>query len=218
MAPPVVTPPRCPLRIVLCDDHRLFIEPFAAALGRRGNHVVVITKPGVLFRAVERHRPDLCVVDLKFPTASGLDLLAELRRRYPACKVVILSGSASAHDAAAAAALGAAGFLHKDQRISLIFDALDRIAAGATVTPPPRRPDSGERDHVGWLIEQLTKREREVLHRLISAEDTLDIARAMGVAPSTARTHLQNVLFKLGVHNRLQAVALVVSAGIADDL
>jgi len=78
--------------------------------------------------------------------------------------------------------------------------------------------DGGERDQVRWLIEQLTKREREVLHRLISAEDTLDIARAMGVAPSTARTHLQNVLFKLGVHNRLQAVALVVGAGIVDEL
>ena len=207
------------MRIVLCDDHRLFIEPFAAALGRRGNDVVVVTKPGALFRAVERHRPDLCVVDLKFPRASGLDLVAELRRRHPACRVVVLSGSASTRDAAAAAALGVAGFLHKDQRMSLIFDALDRIAAGETVTPPlPRRPDSGERDHVDWLVEQLTNREREVLQRLIGAEDTLDIARAMGVAPSTARTHLQNVLFKLGVHNRLQAVALVVSAGIADDL
>jgi DNA-binding CsgD family transcriptional regulator len=57
-----------------------------------------------------------------------------------------------------------------------------------------------------------------VLLRLISAEDTVDMARSMGVAPSTARTHLQNVLFKLGVHNRLQAVALVMRAGVADEL
>lgn len=206
------------MRVVLCDDHRLFIEPFAAALGRRGHDVVVVTQPGAVFRAVDRHRPDLCVVDLKFPQANGLDLVAELRRRHPACRVVVLSGSAGARDASAAAALGAVGFLQKDQPISAIFDALDRIAAGGTVSHLPRPRDGGERDQVRWLIEQLTKREREVLQRLISAEDTLDIARAMGVAPSTARTHLQNVLFKLGVHNRLQAVALVVGAGIVDEL
>ena len=206
------------MRLVLCDDHRLFIEPFAAALGRRGHDVVVVTQPRALFQAVDRHRPDLCVVDLKFPDEHGLDLVAELRRRHPGCKVAILSGSLSTRDAAAAAALGAVGFLQKDQPITAIFDALDRIAAGATVATLPRARHGGEREQVRWLIEQLTKREREVLHRLISAEDTLDIARAMGVAPSTARTHLQNVLFKLGVHNRLQAVALVVGAGFADEL
>lgn len=207
------------MRIVLCDDHRLFVEPLGAALGRRGHDVVVVTRSRALCPAVDRHRPHLCVVDLKFPEGSGLHLLPELRRRHPDCKVVVLSGSATVSDAATAAALGAAGFLHKDRPISTIFDALDRIAAGATVAPHmPRRAESGEREHVHRLIEQLTKREREVLQRLISAEDTLDIARAMGVAPSTARTHLQNVLFKLGVHNRLQAVALVAGAGIADEL
>ena len=207
------------MRILLCDDHRLFIEPLGAALGRRGHDVFVVTKPDALFRAVDRHRPDVCVVDLKFPGVSGLQLVPELRRRHPDCKVVILSGSAGARDAAAAAAAGAAGFLHKDRPMSTIFDALDRIAAGGTVAPQlPHRAVSGESDHVRWLVGQLTKREREVLHRLISAEDTLDIARAMGVAPSTTRTHLQNVLFKLGAHNRLQAVALVAGAGVADEL
>jgi DNA-binding CsgD family transcriptional regulator len=57
-----------------------------------------------------------------------------------------------------------------------------------------------------------------VLRRLVEAEDTVVIARALGVAPSTARTHLQNVLQKLGVHTRLQAVALVVSAGLDVEL
>jgi DNA-binding NarL/FixJ family response regulator len=57
-----------------------------------------------------------------------------------------------------------------------------------------------------------------VLRRLVEAEDTVVIARALGVAPSTARTHLQNVLLKLGVHPRLQAVALVVAAGVHAEL
>jgi DNA-binding NarL/FixJ family response regulator len=207
------------MRFVLCDDHRLFVEPFAAALGMRGHDVVVVTAPGAALRAVDRHRPDMFVVDLKFPDGSGLDLIPQVRQRQPACRVVVLSGSTNPRDAAAAGAAGAAGFLQKDQPISVIFAALDRIAAGATVTPMPARDrEVGERASVRRRIDHLTNREREVLQRLIGAEDTLHIARAMGVAPSTARTHLQNVLFKLGVHNRLQAVALVVGAGIEDEL
>jgi DNA-binding NarL/FixJ family response regulator len=207
------------MRYVLCDDHRLFVEPFAAALGMRGHDVVVVTRPDALLEAVERHRPDMCVVDLVFPHGSGLDLVARLRESDLDCRVVVLSGVTSFRAAAAAAAAGAAGFLSKDQPMSVIFAALDRISTGATVAHPMPRPrEDGERARVRRLMGHLTRREREVLQRLIGAEDTLDIARSMGVAPSTARTHLQNVLFKLGVHNRLQAVALVVGAGVADEV
>jgi DNA-binding NarL/FixJ family response regulator len=209
------------VRIVLCDDHRLFIEPFAAALGRRGHDVVVVTRPAAAVRAVSRHRPDLCVLDLKFPEDDALEALVEIRRRVPACRVVFLSGSAGVRDAARAAAAGAAGFLRKDQPIKAIFLALDRIAVGGTVAlqPEPARPrPTDEQARVREAVAHLTDRERQVLVRLVSAEDTVAIARALGVAPSTARTHLQNVLLKLGVHNRLQAVALVVGAGIAREL
>jgi DNA-binding NarL/FixJ family response regulator len=209
------------VRFVVCDDHRLFIEPFAAALGMRGHEVLVVPRPEAVVRTTARYRPDLCVVDLKFPGASGLDLLADLRRADVDCRVVVLSGSTSVRDAAAAAAAGAAGFLRKDQPMATLFSALERIAAGAVVAPAPlpRRPqDSDEHAHARRLVASLTQRERDVLHRLLRAEDTLGIAKALGVAPSTARTHLQNVLFKLGVHNRLQAVALVVAAGVENEL
>lgn len=207
------------MRFVLCDDHRLFVEPFAAALGARGHDVVVVTSPGAVLRTVDRYRPEMCVVDLKFPDGSGLDVIAQLHQRHPGCRVVVLSGSPNPRDAAAAAAAGAAGFLRKDQPISAIFSGLDRIAAGGTVTPAPFRDrEHGERANVRKLLDHLTNREREVLQRLLGAENTLHIARSMGVAPSTARTHLQNVLFKLGVHNRLQAVALVTGAGMENEL
>jgi two-component system, NarL family, nitrate/nitrite response regulator NarL len=209
------------VRYVLCDNHRLFVEPFAAALGRRGHDVIVVTRPEAAVRAVLVHRPDVCVLDLKFPEGDSFDALAEMRQRVPACRVVILSGTADIRDAARAAAAGAAGFLRKDQPISALFTALDRIAAGGTVAPTPqplRSRPSDEHARVRQAVAHLTEREREVLSRLVSAEDTVGIARALGVAPSTARTHLQNVLLKLGVHNRLQAVALVVGAGVAREL
>ena len=210
------------MRIVLCDDHRLFVEPLGAALGGRGHDVVVTHSPVRALRAVAQHRPDLVIMDLAFPDGNGIDAIRQLRERYPACTVVVLSGSPDAQSkVAVATAAGAVAFLRKDQPVAAIFDALDRIAAGRPVAKPPvprPRPHSDEYRRVRRLVELLTDREREVLLRLVEAEDTTEIARSMGVATSTTRTHLQNVLLKLGVHTRLQAVALVVTTGIDREL
>lgn len=204
------------MKVVLGDDHRLFAEPLAAALARRGHEVIIATSVVDALRAVEEHAPDLCVMDLRFPDGDGLDAVAALDRRFPSCPVVVLSGSADSRDPVAASAAGAVGFLHKAQPVAAILDALDRIAAGHGLDPLPAPRSSGHADERGGareLVAALTQRERQVLDRLVEGEDTVEMARSLGVAPSTARTHVQNVLDKLGVHSRLQAVALVISAG-----
>jgi DNA-binding NarL/FixJ family response regulator len=205
------------VRFVLCDDHRLFVEPFASALALRGHEVTVTTNPAEAIRAVGEREPDVCVMDLRFPGGESFDAIAELRRTHPSCPVAVLTGSEGADDPAAAAAAGAAGFLRKGQPVSTLFEALERIATGRdlVIVPEPRSAaTSKDTARSRQLIGHLTAREREVLQHLVDAQDTLAIARAMGVAPSTARTHLQNVLLKLGVHTRLQAVAVAVEAGI----
>jgi DNA-binding NarL/FixJ family response regulator len=209
------------MRIVLCDDHRLFVEPVAAALARRGHEVVVTHTPNRAVRAVVELAPALVIMDLTFPGADGTDAIRQLRERRPTCTVVVLSGTVDARAVAAATAAGATAFLRKDQPIAVIFDALERIAAGRPVAPtrlPRPRPPSDEYGRVQRLVAELTDRERDVLRRLVEGEDTVRIARSMGVAASTARTHLQNVLLKLGVHSRLQAVALVVTTGLHREL
>jgi DNA-binding NarL/FixJ family response regulator len=208
------------VRLVLCDDQRLFAEPVAVALRRRGHEVIVTTSPAEAVGAVDQHRPDLFVMDLRFPDGDGLAAVAALRRRRPSCPVVVISGSDDCRYTDAAVEAGAAGVLHKSQPISEIFDALDRLAAGEELTPAavPRQVTSDEHARVRELVDGLTLRERQVLGRLVEADDTIGIARSLGVAPSTARTHLQNVLLKLGVHNRLQAVALVVGSGMDQEL
>ncbi|MGY1681890.1 response regulator [Geodermatophilus sp. SYSU D01176] len=209
------------MRVLLCDDHRLFVEPIATALTRRGHEVLVRTSPDDALRAVGEFRPDVCLIDLQFPDGDGVETVARLRQEHPSCLVVVLSGSADPRDQEAVAAAGAAGFLRKAQPISAIFEALDGIAAGRRLPPPipvGSPAGSAERARVHRLVDLLTTREREVLRRLVEAQDTVTIARALGMAPSTTRTHMQNVLHKLGVHTRLQAVALVVGAGVDDEL
>jgi two-component system, NarL family, nitrate/nitrite response regulator NarL len=205
------------VRLLLCDDHRLFVEPLSAVLVAHGYETCVVTTLAGALQAVGDFEPDLCVMDLSLPDGNGLDGVVELHRRRPACPVVVLSGSVDRRDEAAAVAAGAVGFLSKAQPMSAILDALQRTRAGGRPAPPSRpvqvaEPDANRR--VRELVASLTQREREVLHRLLEAADTVEIARTLGIAPSTARSHLQNVMLKLGVHNRMQAVSLVVQAGM----
>jgi two-component system, NarL family, nitrate/nitrite response regulator NarL len=205
------------MRLVLCDDHRLFIEPLAAALARHGHEVVVAHSPVRALAAVGEHQPEVVLLDLRFPDGDGIDTLVTLRERQPDCPVVILSASMDTRDLAAASAAGAAAFLRKDQPVVAILDALARVVAGRAVpTPPLPRPRvrSEQQDRLRRVIGRLTARERQVLWLLVGGEDTTEIARSLGVEQSTARTHVQNVLLKLGVHTRLQAVALVAGSGI----
>jgi len=115
------------MRLLLCDDHRLFVEPLAAALARSGHDVVVATSPLRALERVAEHQPDLVVLDLRYPDGDGIETLVELRTRRPACPVVILSGSVDPGDLSAAAAAGAAAFLRKDQPVAAIIDALARV-------------------------------------------------------------------------------------------
>jgi two-component system, NarL family, nitrate/nitrite response regulator NarL len=209
------------MRVVVCDDHRLFVEPFAAALSKRGHDVVLTTSLKEGIRAVATRSPDICVIDLRFPEGSGIAAVTYLRSHHPSCAVAVLSASSDVRDLRAATAAGAAGYLRKDQPISAIFDAIEKLAAGRKLTalPAPRPPTgSDENAQVRRLLRYLTIRERQVLRCLVEAEGTDEIARTLGVAPSTARTHVQNVLLKLGAHTRLQAVTLVVGAGLEREL
>jgi DNA-binding NarL/FixJ family response regulator len=211
------------MRLVLCDDHRLFAEPLAVALENRGHQVFVCSTPAEALSTVARRGPDVCVLDLRFADGDGdgIDAVAELRQKHPGCAVVVLSGSADEDDFAAALAAGAAAFLGKDQPVSAIFEALDLVLAGEAVSVSPGQPAGSrlaDRARVRSVTRQLTARERDVLRGLVQGHGTQTIARELQVAPSTVRTHLQSVLFKLGVHTRLQAVALVARAGVDDEL
>ena len=211
------------MRILLCDDHRLLVEAFAAALQAHGHEVVAVaTNPEDGYRAAVEHDPDLCVLDVMFPEGSGLEAAGRITAGKR-CKVLMLSARSDPDLVNAALQAGASGFVLKDESIEGILRALDRLAAGEIAVDrdllraairTPARPDRGELLPLRFL----TSREREALRRIAEGQSTKEIAQSMHVAQSTARTHVQNVLTKLGVRSRLQAAALVARGGLADEL
>jgi two-component system nitrate/nitrite response regulator NarL len=213
------------VNLLICDDHRLLAECLAELFATRGHRVVATAyDPDDAVRIVAGNvHVDVCVMDLTFSGPAFSDstisdsrafgAIREIRASSPTTEVIVLSGSAQPFAEPLALEAGAAAFVLKDDDVSRVIDVVERVdrddSARACVSrrevdgaPPVPEPSGGTR---------LTPREREVLQRLVTGERTQTIAAGMGVSYSTARTHVQNLLHKLGVHSRLEAVAFALS-------
>jgi two-component system nitrate/nitrite response regulator NarL len=208
------------VRMVLCDSNRLLCEALASMLQAHGHPVLAIaTTADESIAAVAAHRPDACLLDLRFTDGSGLDAARAVRRCAPETKIVIFSRATDPAEVAEAKKIGVAGFLRKDQKLEAITGALGVINAGKTafdpgsVRQPSRRtvPSPAEE-----LLGRLTPRERQVLQRIVAGQSTGQMAREMNVAMSTVRSHIGRVLCKLDAHSQVQAAA-IASRGSADD-
>jgi two-component system, NarL family, nitrate/nitrite response regulator NarL len=208
------------MRLVICDDNRILCEALGAVLEARGHKVLATATTTMLGIAeVAAHRPDACVLDLRFPDPpDGLDAALVIRQRYPETAVLLLSALADPAVSAQAKRMGVAGFLRKNQPIDCIAEALEVIGSGGVVFDPiqPRHARSpGTRPYSPAY--DLTSREEEVLRRIVAGQSTRQMSREMKVATSTLRTYVKNVLTKLGVHTRLEAAALAARENLLGD-
>jgi DNA-binding NarL/FixJ family response regulator len=204
------------MRIVLGDGHRLFMDVLAEALAQDGVTVAALaTSPPEVLAAVARHRPDICLMAARFHTRGNFGVLGLIRTRYPQVKVVILADSADPVTSAEVICSGAAGLIRKDQHLSEITRILANVQAGGEALVP-EEAQPGPRDlrlpgtsGSEWLVRLLTVREQEVLMLIMEGQSTKQIARSLAISLSTARTHIQSVLVKLGAHSRLEATSMV---------
>lgn len=211
------------VRLVVCDDQKILVESLAVALQARGHDVLAATTtPEECLRAVVKHHPDVCLLDLYLPRREdGLQTARIIRTSHSDTRVLILSGMADPLVLSKAIELGVAGIIRKDQTVDKIAAALLQVATDGSVFQTDL-----VRDVVRHLASQprkepwdyLTARELEVLHRIVAGESTKEMARSMLIAASTVRTYAQNVLTKLGAHSRLEASAIAVRARLVNEV
>lgn len=204
----------------MADDSVLLREGLVRLLTENGHDVVAAVGDGPsLVDAIEAHRPDLSVVDVRMPpshTDEGLRAAVEARRRVPGSPVLVLSQyvEVSYADDLLADEAGAIGYLLKDRvtAIAEFLDSVERVASGGTVLDREvvaqllvrRRRDDPLRD--------LTEREREVLALMAEGRSNTNIARALVVSDGTVEKHVGNIFAKLmlspddGQHRRVLAV------------
>lgn len=203
------------MKILLCDDHRLLVETLASLLRARGHEIVACAlHPDDAVGIVQEEQVDVCVMDLSFGGIDdGIEGIRRVIAAAPGTKVVVLSASGEPDSIAGSLAAGASAYLLKSEDVDRILSTITSMTSVEAENVPVTTPKIPEPTH-GQALRFMTPREREVLTRLVQGQSTVTIAREMGVAYSTARTHIQNVLTKLGVHSKLAAVTYAVRNGL----
>jgi DNA-binding NarL/FixJ family response regulator len=207
------------MRLVICDDNKILCDALGVALGQRGHWVVATANTTVAgIAAVGAYHPGACLLDLRFPDPpDGLEAARVIRHEYPRTAVLILSGFVDHAVRAQAARIGVAGFLRKDQNVDHVADALNVIASGGEIFDSVQSSRERACDRGAGCLPVLTPREGQVLSRMAAGQSTTQMAYEMNVEISTIRTHVKNVLTKLGAHSRLQAVAVATRAHLLED-
>ena len=212
-------------RVLLVEDHDSFKESLAIVINGEPDFEVVAQSGSVAeTKALGDTGADVALVDLGLPDGDGADVIWHLREANPGLKVMILSASLDRSEIARAVEAGAAGVIHKSSSVLEVIDALKRLIAGEVLLPSEEVVDylrlagqERERRHQEELaIMKLTKREREVLEALAEGMNSKEIAERLSMTIETERTHVVNLLKKLKVHSRLEAVVFAVRHGVVE--
>jgi DNA-binding NarL/FixJ family response regulator len=210
------------IRVVLVDDQTLVRRGLRALLELAGDiSVVAEAGDGVEGAAViRRERPDVVLLDVRMPKASGLDLLRDLRRAGELPPTILLTTFDDDEALLEGVKAGARGYLLKDVSLEQLTGAIRAVAAGETLI----RPAVTERvlrglEHIRRDFEALdppdplTKREVEILRLMAGGYSNREIAEALGTAEGTIKNHASSILSKLGVRDRTRAVLKALERG-----
>lgn len=198
------------VRVVLIDDHPLFVEGIAALLATRSEFQIegVAHDGEEGIRLVRKSRPDLVIMDIRMPRVGGLEATRRLKEEMPSTRVIILTVSEDEKDLFEAVQAGAQGYLLKNLSSSTVLDRLLEAAQGEAVFTPSLASKAllalggkEKKEHP----DALTEREREVLEQLVKGYSNSRIAAELGLAATTVRFHTRNILDKLHAENRTQA-------------
>jgi DNA-binding NarL/FixJ family response regulator len=207
------------MRLVICDDNRIFGEALAAALEAHGHEVPAISTTAYGgIQNVAAHTPDACLLEFFFQSSpSGLTAARTIRRHHSRTKVLVLSALTEPVLVTQALKAGVVGILRKDQGISQILSALDMVAKGGLVIDamPQRARNRAALTPFWQALGDLSLRETEVLLRMTAGQSTSKMLREMQINKSTLQTYVKRILPKLGVHSRLEAAALARKHGLA---
>ena len=201
------------IRIMIVDDHMVMRMGLAyAASAQPDIQVVAEVESGEdAIGAYRVHSPDVVLLDLRMPGLSGIDTIRALRKEFPDPRIVIFSNYARGEEIYQSLKAGAAGFVVKNMDLAQLLDAIRKVHAGERYIPPDLAIRMSER-----ILSPLSGRETEVLALIAKGQSNKEIATALGVTESTVKLHVTNILTKLEVNTRTEALVVAVQRGIID--
>jgi DNA-binding NarL/FixJ family response regulator len=212
-----------PIRTLIVDDHALF---------RRGLEIVLVTEPDIEVvgqasdgaEAVERageSLPDVVLMDVRMPRSSGIEACRAIKTVAPSARIVILTMSDEEDDLFEAIKAGASGYLLKDIPLDEVAEAVRAVHGGQSLISPSmagklltefatlaRRDDTEPPQELP--VPKLTDREMQVLKLVARGMNNRDIAKELFISDNTVKNHVRNILEKLQIHSRMEAVMVAV--------
>lgn len=220
-------------KIIIIDDHQLFREGVKRILDFEKSFMVVAEGDdgGEAVSLVEEHRPDVVIMDINMPTVNGIDATRQLVEKFPETHVIILSIHDDENYVQHALKTGATGYLLKEMDADALIEAVKVVADGGSYLHPKvthnlvkeyRRLATEEAGSANGYVPQveirrplhlLTRRECEVLQLLADGKSNRGIGEALFISEKTVKNHVSNILQKMNVNDRTQAVVVAIKNG-----
>jgi two-component system NarL family response regulator len=206
-------------RLLVVDDVPLFRAGLTSALNGAGYNVIGEAADGeAAVAAAESEQPDIVLLDILMPGMSGIDVLGKIRAVSPSSAVVLLTGSESEEDLVAAIRGGARGYIVKDMPFDELVMAIDNIAGGGAAVSPGMagklfdvtRELLVHQELISTRKPTLTGREIEVLGLVADGKTSRQIGDLLFISENTVKNHIRNILDKLGLHSRNEAVLYAI--------
>ncbi|MDB6112446.1 MAG: two component transcriptional regulator, LuxR family [Pedosphaera sp.] len=200
------------IRILVADDHSL-IRMGLISLVNTEPDITVVAEAVDGRQAVElftKHNPDLVLMDLRMPIKDGIEATLEIRKKSPTARVLMLTTFDGDEDIHKALQAGAQGYVLKGSTGENLIPAMRALAAGQRWIPKEVAGRLASRK----LFEELTPREVEVLHELAKGLANKEIADVLNISENTTKGHLKNIIGKLRVADRTEAVTAAIQRGI----
>ncbi len=200
------------IRLMVIEDHHVVRQGLVALLNTVPDMSVVAEgadgKQAIdLFR---EHEPDVTLMDLRMPNMSGVDAVVQIRQDYPAARIIVLTTFDGDEDIYRALQAGARAYLLKGMFGDELMDAIRAVHAGKSRIPPAVAERLANR--MGGP--GLTPRELDVLRLIVSGNSNKEIGEGLRISEATVKTHINNILSKLGVTDRTQATTTALQRGI----
>lgn len=207
-----------PIRVLLVDDQQILTDALSRLLMREGDiEVVGIAGTVQEARNLTQGPLDVVLMDYRLPDGTGAEATRAIKARWPAARVVMLTALYDDDTILESIQAGADGYLTKDRAVAEVASAVRAAHAGETLLPrsvimriAQRVAEARDRGAEARPIEPLTSREREILRALTEGLSSSEICDRLVIAPNTLRSHLQNIMGKLRVHSKLEAVAFAL--------
>ncbi len=204
------------IRVLLVDDHAMIREGIKRLLEFNGT-MKVVGEAGngeEALEFLEKEATDIVLLDINMPKMNGIDCLTKIRKDYEKTKVLMLTVHNDAEYLLKAIDIGANGYILKDSSSDELVQAIEMILAGEQYIQPDLIPVLNQslvrRDEQKAVLENLTKREIEVLIMVAEGDFNKDIAARMGISERTVKNHISNIFKKIDVADRTQAAVFAI--------